>query len=64
MLYDKLNFDFIRDTAPVAASSHGGQFSDTGLYSLRVYCLHQSQTRQGQFYARGLSRMFTPSAMA
>src|SRR5262249_458266 len=54
VLNDKLNFNFIQDTAPVAGISNGplvngGQFSDTGPYSPRVYCLRQSQTGQGQF---------------
>jgi tripartite-type tricarboxylate transporter receptor subunit TctC len=52
-LYEKLNFNFIRDIAPVAAISraplyHDGPFIGSGQDSSRVHRLRQDQSRQGQ----------------
>ena len=53
-LYEQLNFDFIRDIAPVAGISrdahrHGGKSIGSGQDSSRVYRLRQSQSRQDQY---------------
>ena len=52
-LYDKLNFNFIRDIAPVAASSryayrHGGQSVVPGQDGSRIHRLCQGQSGQDQ----------------
>ena len=52
-LYDKLNFNFIRDIAPVAgiiraALRHGGQSIGSGQDGSRVYRLCQGQSGQDQ----------------
>ena len=52
-LYDKLNFNFIRDIAPVASivrmpHRHGGQSVGSGQDGSRVHRLCQGQSRQGQ----------------
>src|SRR5438132_491012 len=54
ILYDKLNFNFIRDAAPVAGISNGPLLMEVGsaipVYTVPEFiCLHQSQTGQGQF---------------
>ena len=53
-LYDKLNFDFIRDIAPVAGISrvalcHGGKSIGSGQDDSRVHRLRQGQSGQGQY---------------
>ena len=57
-LYDKLNFNFIRDIAPVAsimprALRHGGQSIGSGQDRSRVHRLRQGQSGQDQ---HGLGR--------
>ena len=52
-LYDKLNFNFIRDIAPVAgiadaAQCHGGQSVGSGQDGSRVHRLRQGQSGQAQ----------------
>ena len=52
-LYDKLNFNFIRDIAPVAGISrerhrHGGASIISGQDGSRVHRLRQGQSGQGQ----------------
>ena len=52
-LYDKLNFNFIRDIAPVASIvrvplCHGGESVGSGQDGSRVHCLRQGQSRQDQ----------------
>ena len=52
-LYDKLNFNFIRDIAPVAgiiraAVRHGGESIGSGQDRSRVHRLRQGQSRQDQ----------------
>ena len=52
-LYEKLNFNFIRDIAPVAgiiraANRHGGESIGSGQDGSRVYRLRQGQSRQAQ----------------
>ena len=52
-LYEKLNFDFIRDIAPVAGISatplvHGGQSVVSGQDSRRVHRLREGQSGQDQ----------------
>ena len=52
-LYEKLNFDFIRDIAPVAsivprAPRHGGESIISGQDASRVHRLCQGQSRQDQ----------------
>ena len=52
-LYDNLNFNFIRDIAPVASVDrapvrHGGQSIGSGQDGPRVHCLRQGQSRQDQ----------------
>ena len=52
-LYDKLNFNFIRDIAPVAsimprAHCHGGESIGSGQDRSRVHRLCQGQSGQGQ----------------
>ena len=52
-LYDKLNFNFIRDIAPVAgiiraAPRHGGESIGSGQDGSRVHRLRQGQSRQDQ----------------
>ena len=52
-LYDNLNFNFIRDIAPVASIvprrlRHGGQSIVPGQNRTRVHCLRQSQSGQAQ----------------
>ena len=52
-LYDKLNFNFIRDIAPVAgiiraALRHGGESIGSGQDGSRVHRLRQGQSRQDQ----------------
>ena len=53
-LYDKLNFNFIRDIAPVAGISpqpvrHGGSSINSGQNGSRVHCLLQGQSGQDQY---------------
>ena len=52
-LYDKLNFNFIRDIAPVAGIirvpiGHGGESIGSGQDRSRVHRLRQGQSRQDQ----------------
>ena len=52
-LYEKLNFNFIRDIAPVAGiirvpTCHGGESIGSGQDGSRVHRLRQSQSRQDQ----------------
>ena len=52
-LYEKLNFNFIRDIAPVAgiirdAPRHGGKSIGSGQDGSRVHRLRQGQSRQDQ----------------
>ena len=53
-LYDKLNFNFIRDIAPVArivrlSLCHGGESFGSCQDASRVHCLCQGQSRQNQY---------------
>ena len=53
VLYDKLNFNFIRDTAPVAGISNGPLVMEVNptvpaQTVSRAYCLRQGQSRQDQ----------------
>ena len=64
-LYDKLNFNFIRDIAPVAGIAvapyvHGGQSIVPGQDSSRVHRLCQGQSGQDQ-YGVGRHRQREPS---
>ncbi len=64
-LYDKLNFNFIRDIAPVAsidphAHRHGGQSIVSGQNGSRVHRLCQGQSGQDQ---HGVGRQRQPRPM-
>ena len=53
-LYDKLNFNFLRDIAPVAGiisipDGHGGKSIGSGQDGSRIYRLCQGQFRQDQY---------------
>ena len=57
-LYDKLNFNFIRDIAPVASiidvtARHGGKSIVSGQDRSRVHRLCQGQSGQDQFGVGG-----------
>ena len=65
-LYDKLNFNFIRDIAPVAGiirvpACHGGQSIGSGQDGSRVHRLRQGQSRQDQ---HGVGRHRNLAAMS
>jgi tripartite-type tricarboxylate transporter receptor subunit TctC len=63
-LYDKLNFNFIRDIAPVAGiivvpNRHGGASIGSGEHCSRVHRLRQGQSRQNR-HGVGRRRNFAP----
>ena len=65
-LYEKLNFNFIRDIAPVAgiirvAQCHGGESIGSGQDRSRVHRLRQGQSRQDQ---HGVGRQRKPRHMS
>ena len=67
-LYDKLNFNFIRDIAPVASIiaqslRHGGESIGSGQDRSRVHRLCQGQSRQDQ-HGVGRHRHREPHAPA
>ena len=67
-LYDKLNFNFIRDIVPVAgidplAQCHGGESIGSGQDGSRVHRLCQGQSRQAQ-HGVGRERQPCPHSQA
>ena len=63
-LYEKLNFNFIRDIAPVASIVRAplvmdGQSIGSGQHGCRVHCLCQGQSRQDQ-HGLGRHRQLAP----